>query len=264
MSTLELDQTCASPRCRESGPHGRVIHRQAPPQAKGIAGPEPSWHDGCTLGAAVCEGSLVRGLQAGRAWRYRLAAGLVMLALLAGCLANPTPLHAPSDRGSLRLTAQAIAPETLEALLADAQAPQRIVAVEVMLHNVGPTSYTVAPSRMALVGPRHQRIRPVEPSSLPRYARAGSQWEGLSTPPFVNTRQESDRAIVTSASEKALRPRVLAPGDASDGWLYFPLSGRRAADDVTRQWRLAAVLQDQEQRVWEYVIPIDPPDELSR
>jgi hypothetical protein len=187
-----------------------------------------------------------------------------MLLLLAGCISNPMPLHAPSDPGGLRLTAQMIAPETLVELLDDAQAPQRIVAVELMLHNVGPVSYTVTPSRTALVGPQHQRIRPVEPASLPRYVRAGSQSGGLSTPPFVSTRQESDRAMVTSATDKALHPRVLAPGDAGQGWLYFPISGRRAADEVLRQWRLAAMLEDQEQRVREYVMPIDPPEELSR
>ena len=204
------------------------------------------------------------GLQAGRAWRYRLAAGLVMLLLLAGCLSDPAAQRAPSDRGGLRLSAQVIAPETLEELLDDAQASQRIVAVEVMLRNVGPASHAVTPSRAALVGPRNQRVHPVEPSSLPRYVSAGSQRGALSTPPFVNTRRESERGIVASASEKALRPRVLAPGDASDGWLYFPISGRRAADEVTRRWRLAVGLEDQEQRVWEYVIPIDPPDALSR
>lgn len=193
-----------------------------------------------------------------------LVGALVMFALLAGCISSPTPLGSSSDRSGVRLTAQVIAPETLVELLDDAHAPQHIVAVEVMLHNAGPASYTVTPSRTALVGPRNQRIRPVEPSSLPRYVRAGSQWGGRSIPPFVNTRQESERAIVTSASEKALRPRVLAPGDASKGWLYFPISGRRAADEVTRQWRVAVVLEDQEQHMREYFIPIDPPDELSR
>ena len=191
-------------------------------------------------------------------------AGLVMPLLLAGCLSDPTALRAPPDRGGVRLSAQVIAPETLEELLDDAQASQRIVAVEVMLRNVGPASHAVAPSRAALVGPRNQRVHPVEPSSLPRYVSAGSQRGGVSTPPFVNARRESERGIVASASEKALRPRVLAPGDASDGWLYFPIAGRRAADEVTRRWRLAVGLEDQEQRVWEYVIPIDPPDALSR
>jgi hypothetical protein len=160
--------------------------------------------------------------------------------------------------------AQVIDPEMLVELLDDLQAPQRIVVVEVTLQNVGTDSYTVTPSRISLVGPRNQRIRAVEPSALPRHVKAGSQRGGLSTPPFVNTRQESERAVVTSAGEKALRPRVLAPGDASEGWLYFPISERRAAEEVPRRWQLAVLLEDQEQHLREYLVRIDPPDEPSR
>jgi hypothetical protein len=205
----------------------------------------------------------VRDLQAGQAWRSVLAASLVTFTLLAGCLSLPTPMRPPSERG-VRLTAQAVAPETLVELLDDAEAPQRIVAVEVMLHNVGPDSYTVTPSRTALAGPRRQRIRAMEPSALPQYLRAVPPRGGLGTPPFVSTRQDSDHIVVSGASEKVLRPQVLAPGDAGQGWLYFPMPGRRAADEVTRQWQLAVALEDQERHVREYLIPIDPPDELSR
>jgi hypothetical protein len=173
-------------------------------------------------------------------------------------------MHSPSDRGGLRLTAQAIDSERLTELLEDAQAPQHLIAVEVSLHNVGPDSYTITPSHTALVGPRNQRIRPVELSALSRYVRASSQWRGVGTPPFANTRQESERAVVTSAGEKALRPRVLAPGDASEGWLYFPVSGKQAAEDVTRRWRLAVLLEDQEEHLREYLVRIDPPDESPR
>jgi hypothetical protein len=173
-------------------------------------------------------------------------------------------VRSPSDRGGLRLTAQMIDPETLIELLDDAQAPQRLVAIEVILQNAGPDSYTVTPSRTSLVGPRNQRIRPVEPSALPRYVKAGSQWGGLGTPPFVNTRRESERAVVIDAGEKALRPQVLAPGDANEGWLYFPISRGRAAADMTRRWRLAVALEDQEQGLREYLIRIDPPDVPSR
>ena len=206
----------------------------------------------------------MRHLRADQTWRDSLAAWLMMSMLLAGCTSMPAPVRSPSDRGGLRLTAQMIDPEMLIALLDDAQAPQRIVAVEVTLQNAGPDSHTVTPSRTSLVGPRHQRIRPVEPSALPRYVKAGSQWRGLGTPPFVNTRRESERDIVTDAGEKALRPQVLAPGDASEGWLFFPTSGGRAAADVTRRWQLAVVLEDQEQRLREYLMRIDPPDEPSR
>jgi hypothetical protein len=172
-------------------------------------------------------------------------------------------MRSPSDQSGVRPTAQAIAPEVLAELLDDTDAPQRLLAVEVVLHNVGPVAYAVIPSRMALAGPRNQRIRPLEPSSLPRYVTPGSHGGGMRTPPFVHTREESDRALVVSAGEKALRPRVLAPGDTSAGWLFFPGAAGRAAAEVARQWRLVVVLEDQEQHAREYVIPIDPPDEPS-
>jgi hypothetical protein len=94
----------------------------------------------------------MRGLQARQAWRDRVGLGAVMPVFLAGCLANPTPLRAPSDWDRLRLIAQVIAPETLLEVLDDAQAPEHIVAVQVRLHNVGAASYTATPSRTALVG----------------------------------------------------------------------------------------------------------------
>lgn len=173
-------------------------------------------------------------------------------------------MPAPTDRDGLRLAAQMIDPEVLRELWNDTQIPQHIVAVGVTLQNMGPDAYTVTPSRTALVGPQNQRIRAVEPSALPQYVKAGSRWGSLSTPPFVSTRQESERAVVTSAGEKALRPRVLAPGDASEGWLYFPVSNRRAAEDVTRRWQLAVWLENQQQHQREYVIRIDPPNEPSQ
>jgi hypothetical protein len=172
-------------------------------------------------------------------------------------------MRAPSGQGGLNLMAQVIDPEGLMELLDVVRAPQRIVVVEVTLQNMGPHSYTITPSRTALVGPRKQRIRPVEPSALPRYVKAGSQWGGLSTPPFANTQQESEHAVVTGTSEKALRSRVLAPGDAHEGWLYFPIAGRRAAEEVTRRWRLVVLLEDQQQHLREYLVRIDPPDEPS-
>jgi hypothetical protein len=206
------------------------------------------------------EGSVVRRLQVDQTWSDSLTAWLMMSMLLAGCTSIPAPIRSPSERGGLRLTAQVIDPEMLVELLDDAQAPQRIVAVEVTLQNAGPDAQMVTPARTSLVGPRNQRIRPVEPSMLPRYVKSGSRWGGLGTPPFANSRQESERAVVPGASEKALRPQVLAPGDASEGWLYFPISGRRAAEDVTRRWQLAVVLEDQEQHLREYLIRIDPTD----
>jgi hypothetical protein len=157
--------------------------------------------------------------------------------------------------------AQVIDPEVLAEWLDDDRAAERIVAVVVSLHNRGPDSYTVTPSHTALVGPRRQRIRPLEPSALAQYMRPGSQRGGFSTPPFVSTQQASERAVVTEAGDKALRPRVLAPGDASEGWLYFPISGNRAAGDITRRWHLAVAFEDQQRHWREYLIRIDPPDE---
>jgi hypothetical protein len=207
----------------------------------------------------MCKGSVVRGLQAGQACKHSLAAWLVASMLLAGCTFTPTPTRTPSEQGGLRLMAQVIDPEALMELLDDDQVPQRVVAVEVTLQNVGPDSYTVTPSRTSLIGPRNQRVRPVEPSALPRYVKAGSQRAGLSTPPFVHTRRESERTAVTGAGEKALRPGVLAPGEAQEGWLYFPISGRRAAEEVTRRWQLAVLLEDRQQHLREYLVHIDPP-----
>jgi hypothetical protein len=205
----------------------------------------------------------MHGLQASQACWHSLVAWLAMSMLLAGCTSTPTPMRSASDRGGLRLSAQVVDPERLVELLDDDQAPQRLVAVAISLQNAGPDSYTVTPARTSLVGPRHHRIRPVEPSALPRYVRTGSQWGGFSTPPFAKTRQDSERTTVTDADDKALRPRVLAPGDASEGWLYFPISGRRAAEEVSRRWRLAVWLEDQEQHRREYLLRIDPPDEPS-
>jgi hypothetical protein len=56
----------------------------------------------------------------------------------------------------------------------------------------------------------------------------------FSIPPFANPQQESEHIIVTGAAEKALRPRMLEPGYASAGWLYFPVPGRRAAEEAPR------------------------------
>ena len=215
-------------------------------------------------GAKPCGGLVVRGLQASQACKYGLAAWLVTSMFLAGCAFTPSAMHAPSDRGGLRLRAQVIDPEVLAEWLDDVQAPERIVVVEVTLHNVGPDSYTVTPSRTSLIGPRNRRIRSVEPAALPRHVETGSQWGGRSTPPFVDTRQESERAVAADAGEKALRPHVLAPGDASEGWLYFPIAGRRAAKEVPHRWQLAVLLDDEDRRSREYLVRIGPPDESLR
>jgi hypothetical protein len=238
----------------------RAAHRwDAPTLDRGVDRPAPSRHARRTRGAGIREGLVVRDLQAGQACKHSLAAWMVASMLLAGCSFTPTPARTPSEQGGLRLMAQVIDPEALMELLDDDQVPQRIVAVEVTLRNVGPDSYTVTPSRTSLVGPRNQRVRPVEPSALPGYVKAGSQRVGLGTPPFVHTRRESERSAVTSAGEKALHPGVLAPGEAQEGWLYFPISGRRAAEEVARRWQLAVLLEDRQQRIREYLVRIDPP-----
>jgi hypothetical protein len=205
----------------------------------------------------------MRRAWARQAWGYSMAGGLSMLMLLAGCSSTPIASGSMSDRRGIRLTAQLIAPALLAELLEDEQAAQQIVAVELNLQNVGTESLTIIPSRAALVGPRNQRIRSVEASALSASIAAVPRRSSIGTPPYVNPQEDSSGSLAMVAGQKALRPQVLAPGDASQGWLYFPLSGRRAAAEVSHRWLLAIVLQDREQRVREYLIGVEPPDESS-
>jgi hypothetical protein len=181
--------------------------------------------------------------------------------LLSGCTSTPIVSRSASDQRGIRLTAQLIAPAMLAELLEDEQAPRRIVAVELSIQNVGTESFTIVPSRASLVGPRNQRIQSMASSALSAYIGANPRWSRIGTPPYANPQEDTSDSLATITSQKALRSEVLAPGDAGQGWLYFPISGRRAADEVSRRWLLAVVLQDREQRVREYLIQVEPPDE---
>jgi hypothetical protein len=193
-------------------------------------------------------------------WCRRLVGWLGMLAVLAGCAATPPASRAAADQRGIRLTAEVIAPEALAELLGGDQGPEGLIALQLALHNGGTDALAVVPARAALVGPRHQRIRPVEPSALFAYVRRRPRLDGISTPPYAGLPPASDREIATVLGEKALRPRTLAPGDALQGWLYFPMSGRRAAAEVSERWQLAVVLQGQDQRLQEYIVRVDPPE----
>jgi hypothetical protein len=182
--------------------------------------------------------------------------------LLIGCTSTPTALQPTSDH-HVRLSAELVAPETLAEALQDEQAAQHITAVELHLQNAGPTPFTFAPSRAALVGPRHQLILALDPSELSKYARGPLPWGGLSTPPYAAAQQRPSNPIARKASDKAPRAQVLVPGDVSQGWLYFPVAVERASEDLPRRWLLAVVLQDQEQRVREVRVRVEPPGEAS-
>ncbi len=184
-----------------------------------------------------------------------------MLVLLAGCTSTPIASRSASEQRGIRLTAQLIAPAMLAELLEDEQAPQRIVAVELSVQNVGTESLTIVPSRASLVGPRNQRIQSMASSALSAYLGANPGRNNIGTPPYVNPQEDASAPLATITGQKALRSEVLAPGDTGQGWLYFPTSGRRAAAEVTRRWLLAVVVQDREQRVREYLIQVEPPDE---
>jgi hypothetical protein len=192
-----------------------------------------------------------------------MAGGLAMLVSLAGCTSTPIASRSASEQHGMRLTAQLIAPAMLAELLEDEQAAQRIVAVELGIQNVGTEPLTIVPSRAALVGPRNRRIRSVESSALSAYLAANPRRSSIGTPPYVNPQEDSGGPLATVAGQKALRPQVLAPGDAGQGWLYFPLSGRRAAAEVGHRWLLAVVVQDRERHVREYLIRVEPPDEST-
>jgi hypothetical protein len=203
----------------------------------------------------------MRGAWTRRAWGYSMAGGLGLLMLLAACTSTPIASGSASDQRGIRLTAQLIAPALLAELLEDEQAAQQIVAVELSLQNVGMESLTIIPSRAALVGPRKQRIRSVESSALSAYIAAAPRRSSIGTPPYVNPQEDSGGSLAMVAGQKALRPQVLAPGDASQGWLYFPISSRRAAAEISHRWLLAVVLQDRTQRVREYLIGVEPSEE---
>jgi hypothetical protein len=184
-----------------------------------------------------------------------------MLVLLIGCTSTPLGSRSASDQRGIRLTAQLIAPEMLAELLEDEQAPQRIVAVELNVQNVGTESLAIVPWRASLVGPRRQSLQSVESSALSAYIGANARGRSIGTPPYANPQEDFGDPLATMAGQKALRSQVLAPGDASQGWLYFPISGRRAVNEVPGRWLLAVVLRDREQRVREYRIRVAPPDE---
>lgn len=199
----------------------------------------------------------------GRSVPFVVVGCLVVWLLMTGCSSTPVAMQPISDR-NVRLSAELVPPEALAEALQDEQAAQHITAVELHLRNAGPEAFTFAPSQAALVGPRNQLILALDPSELSRYARGAMPWAGLSTPPYAASRQQPSSPLARNASEKAPRSQVLAPGDASQGWLYFPVSVERASEDLTSRWLLAVVVQDREQRVREVRVLVEPPGESSR
>lgn len=186
-----------------------------------------------------------------------------MWLFIAGCTSLPTAMP-PTSEQQVRLRAEFVAPEALAEALEDEQAAPYITAVELELQNIGAEAFAFAPSRAALVGPRRQRIPALDPAEVANYARGKGRWSGPSTPPYAASQQGSGRPIAWHADEKALRSQTLAPGDASQGWLYFPSAVARASADSSRQWLLVVVLQDQRRQLREFRVRVEPAEEDRR
>jgi hypothetical protein len=165
----------------------------------------------------------------------------------------------PTFEADVHLHAELVAHKVLAEELEDEQASQYITAVEFTLQNTSRTFYTFAPSQAALVGPRHQLVLAVDPAELGRFAHGGARWSSLSTAPYTTSKRPSSNPIARNASQKAPHSQVLAPGDASQGWLYFPFAVERASEEIPSQWLLAVALQDEKHQWREFRVRVEPP-----